>query len=82
MRFMLNGQFLFQGEQYWRVDDMDRMQEEDEAGTYNTLRHLSRFGIAINAHNVSPELARQMVDAINACCKSPATEAAQPQGAK
>ena len=65
MRYMLNGGFHLQGEDYWRVDDMDRMQAEERAGTYHAITHLQRFGVAINKHNVSQEQALAMVGAMN-----------------
>lgn len=70
MRYMLNGGFTFQGEQYWRVDDLDRMQAEEEAGTYSAIAHLKRFGIAISQHNLTREQAQKMVDAINAALET------------
>jgi len=62
---MLNGPFKLNGEDYWRVDDMDRMQAESSAGTYDVLAQIKRFGVAINQHNCDHAMARKLVDAMN-----------------
>lgn len=69
MRYMLNGQFEFQGEKYWRVDDLDRMIQEEKDGAYDAIASMRRFGIAINAHNVSHEQAQKMVRVVNEVLK-------------
>lgn len=66
MRFILNGQMQLNGETYYRVDDADRMIAEEAAGTFNAVINLGRVGLAINSHNVTPEQARKIVNAVNA----------------
>lgn len=62
---MLNAGFKLNGEDYWRVDDLDRIEADTEAGTYSPLDCLRRFGIAISQHNCDYETARKLVDAMN-----------------
>lgn len=65
MRFLLNGQFTINGEKYWRVDDIDRMAQEEKDGTFNLIRNMQRFGIAISCHNMTHEQVTKIVELIN-----------------
>lgn len=65
MRFMLNGGFTFQNSQYWRIDDLRRMQHEHDNGTYDPIATLQRFDIAINKATCTYDEVQIVVDALN-----------------
>lgn len=65
MRYMLNGQFNVNGVSYHRIDDTERMQKEEESGTYDPIVQLKQFDIAINAKYYNREQAQKIVDALN-----------------
>lgn len=49
---MLNGQFSIAGETYWRIDDMERMEQEMGDGTYDAIKMIRRFDMAVNVRSV------------------------------
>lgn len=52
MKWLLNGQFSIAGETYWRIDDMERMEQDMLDGTYDAIKMLSRFDMAVNVKSV------------------------------
>lgn len=62
---MLNGVFTIQGSDYWRIEDVDRMQREMEDGTYSPLAVLRRFDIAVNTAVCDQGAVRRLVEALN-----------------
>lgn len=62
---MLNGQFTVNGETYWCIDDTDRMDREMKAGTYNPIKFLQSFDVAIRVSETNAAMTQLMVDAMN-----------------
>lgn len=65
MRYLLNGIIVLNGQDYYRVDDTNRMSEEMGKGTFNAVENMKRSGILINTHNVTAKQAQKIVAEIN-----------------
>lgn len=62
---MLNSWFTLHNQEYWRVEDIDRMERDEAKGLLTALKHITSFDIAVNKRAMDLTAMRSLIDHLN-----------------